>query len=195
MSRKQEQVQIRNCEICGKAIVRPRYISGLLEPIAQTKKRKFCGLSCYETKVRQSPVKYWLGKKSPEETCEKVSLSLLGNKRAFGKRWEVPSRRNPDKTEHLRIRESHDMKIWKKKIFLRDNFTCKMCGKRGGKLHIDHIQPFSLFPNLRFELSNGRVLCVPCHRQTPTYGGRVLTSLKLKLKQKANAIMPQYHIG
>ena len=39
----------------------------------------------------------------------------------------------------------------------------------GGKLNADHIKPFSLFPELRFDLNNGRTLCVECHKKTDTY--------------------------
>ena len=38
------------------------------------------------------------------------------------------------------------------------------CGQVGGYLEADHIKPFSLYPELRFELSNGRTYCKPCHK-------------------------------
>jgi 5-methylcytosine-specific restriction endonuclease McrA len=39
-------------------------------------------------------------------------------------------------------------------------------------LQADHIKPFAHHPELRFDVNNGRTLCVPCHRKTDTYGGR-----------------------
>jgi 5-methylcytosine-specific restriction endonuclease McrA len=33
-------------------------------------------------------------------------------------------------------------------------------------LEADHIKPWAYFPSLRFELSNGRTLCRPCHDKT-----------------------------
>ncbi len=69
-----------------------------------------------------------------------------------------------------RIRKSIEYKTWRRHVFIRDDHTCQACGTRGGNLHADHEFPFSLFPQLRFEVLNGRTLCIPCHRKTPTYG-------------------------
>lgn len=72
--------------------------------------------------------------------------------------------------ENDRIRHSPQLKDWRMAVFERDDYTCQLCGKRGGELHADHIKSFSEFSELRFEVSNGRTLCVPCHRKTDTYG-------------------------
>lgn len=74
--------------------------------------------------------------------------------------------------EHARIRASVEYRTWRLAVFERDDFTCQGCGTRGGMLNADHVQPFAYFPELRFDVSNGRTLCVPCHRETPTYGAR-----------------------
>ncbi len=71
---------------------------------------------------------------------------------------------------YKKIRESLEYEEWRTKVFERDLYTCQECGEIGGYLNADHIKPFAFYSELRFELSNGRTLCVPCHRNTPTYG-------------------------
>jgi len=73
------------------------------------------------------------------------------------------------------IRQSAKYKAWRTLVFERDNYSCVLCGIKNGLgktiyFHADHIQPFALYPELRFEISNGRTLCVPCHLKTGTYG-------------------------
>lgn len=75
-----------------------------------------------------------------------------------------------------RLRQSSEYKAWRDSVFSRDNYTCVFCGKRGGQLEADHIEPFSTHPELRFVVSNGRTLCEPCHRQRTREQMRVLRS-------------------
>lgn len=69
-----------------------------------------------------------------------------------------------------KIRKSREYKIWRNAVFERDNYTCVLCNLRGVELNADHIKSFAKHPELRLELSNGRTLCVTCHRNTDTYG-------------------------
>lgn len=69
-----------------------------------------------------------------------------------------------------KIRKSIEYKQWRQSVFERDKYTCRLCKKVGGTMHADHIKPFAYYPELRFDIDNGRTLCVPCHRKTPTYG-------------------------
>lgn len=122
----------------------------------------------FSKKMKGKPPLHWVGKHHTEETRRKMSEKL---KVVFA------SRRKDNRTENYRQRRSVENKIWREKVYQRDDYTCQHCGERGGKLNADHIKPFSLFPELRFELSNGRTLCVPCHRKTPTWGGNAGKSL------------------
>lgn len=98
--------------------------------------------------------RYWLGKERPEIRGEKHP------------NWKGGHVKHPDK----RIRKSNEYKEWRMAVYKRDNYTCQVCGKVGVELVADHIKPFSVFPELRFDVNNGRTLCVNCHKKTLTYG-------------------------
>lgn len=75
------------------------------------------------------------------------------------------------------VRTTREYYEWRKAVLKRDNYTCVECGYKShttikGKSDIqaDHIKPFGKYPELRFDINNGRVLCITCHRKTPTWG-------------------------
>lgn len=74
------------------------------------------------------------------------------------------------RSENGKIRQSSTYRAWRMAVLIKDNFTCQRCGKKGVYLEADHIKPFAYFPELRFDVSNGRALCKPCHQKTDTYG-------------------------
>lgn len=82
------------------------------------------------------------------------------------------------KTSEIRkLRNSAAYKHWRDSVFKRDNFTCVLCGARSGKgkkvfLNADHIKTFAKFPDLRLDISNGRTLCLPCHKKTENFGNK-----------------------
>lgn len=62
---------------------------------------------------------------------------------------------------------------WRIAVFKRDSYTCQVCRQIGGKLQADHIKAWSLYPELRLDIDNGRTLCIECHKKTENYGSRV----------------------
>lgn len=60
-------------------------------------------------------------------------------------------------------------KEWRAAVMKRDDYRCQGCGKRGGDLNADHIQRWAACPSLRYAVSNGRTLCVPCHHAIMYY--------------------------
>ena len=133
----------------------------------------------HKEKLRQAklknPIRYWLGKKRDE---------MIGNQRGFkkgqkpwnnGKKMIKTSGKNHWNWKggiSPRMLNTPEYKLWRKSVFERDDYTCQFCGQRGGNLEADHIKPWSLYPELRFAIDNGRTLCIDCHRKTDTYGGR-----------------------
>jgi len=74
--------------------------------------------------------------------------------------------------ENTKVRSSGEYVRWRQAVFNRDKYTCQFCGILGKKLNADHIKAFADHPELRFEIDNGRTLCIPCHKTTDTYGGK-----------------------
>jgi hypothetical protein len=63
-----------------------------------------------------------------------------------------------DKVERVRFRQT-----MQRQVFERDNYTCQICDQYGGNLQVDHIKRWSEYPEMRFDLSNCRTLCMACH--------------------------------
>ncbi len=71
---------------------------------------------------------------------------------------------------------------WRESVLLRDNYCCVFCGSPE-RLEVDHIQPWAIYPELRFDIENGRALCHNCHTQTETYGRRISKIISVKVEQ------------
>lgn len=125
--------------------------------------------------VIRNPNPYWKGKKLPEETKRKISetrkrIGVPQPKGEKAHRWK-----GGVTPKNKLIRKSLAYRQWRTAVFQRDNYTCIWCGVRSGNgkavvLNADHIKPFAFYPELRFDLDNGRTLCASCHRKTNTWG-------------------------
>lgn len=114
--------------------------------------------------------KWMQGKEQSLETKERKSLAAKSRVARGEHNFYIDGRTK----ENHRVRNSMEYKEWRTSVFKRDDYTCQDCGDRGVYIEADHIKPFAYFPELRFELSNGRTLCKPCHAKTDTYKGRAL---------------------
>ena len=129
-----------------------------------------------------------LGAKLSQETINKIRRKAIGREIPYEvrKRMGSPGAKNSGwidgrTPEHKRQRRTVEYRLWRKAVFERDNFTCRKCGKRGGNLNADHIKPFARYPELRTSIENGRTLCTPCHKKTPTFGNGAKRQLKFYL--------------
>jgi len=133
------------CNVCNKQFYLPLCIIG---------KNNYCSLICLYS-IR-------LGKPN------------FGNQREKNGQWK-----GGVTTVNAKIRASLEYTNWRRKVFERDLYKCIWCNIKGGwnkelkkqiVLNADHIKPFALYPELRFELNNGRTLCEDCHMKTSTFG-------------------------
>lgn len=100
-----------------------------------------------------------------EETRRKISESQKGEK---ANNWK-----GGIYSEMRLLRNRREYKSWRRSVLERDNHTCVFCGLYNKQNHADHIKPFSVFTELRFDINNGRTLCPKCHYSTDTYGGKL----------------------
>ncbi len=95
-----------------------------------------------------------------KDMCKKCYYQLLQDQ----SKEETPNY-NPNLEAELRKRRNYDGKIinWRKQVFIRDDYTCWKCGKKGGYKNAHHINPYHKNKELRYDVNNGITLCKECH--------------------------------
>jgi 5-methylcytosine-specific restriction endonuclease McrA len=124
----------------------------------------------------------FFAKKHSLETKNKIRLKCIGNKRTLGIKQSLKARQlmsirmkqrlsNPQNhpmwkggiQKIKRPRNTTEYKFWRKSIFLRDNYTCRICGTQGGYLEAHHIKSWINHPGERFNINNGLTVHRQCH--------------------------------
>lgn len=88
--------------------------------------------------------------------------------------------------ENDTLRHRREYKEWRTAVYERDEYTCQCCGAHGGKLNAHHVNQFSDYPELRYDVDNGITLCENCHDSAKegsfhnAYGTHGTTSSQLR---------------
>ena len=121
-------------------------------------------------KTKRKISKAHKGMKLSEETRRKISISHKG-KVPWNKGIKTPQIQgskngnwNGGVTKgYSKVRTSRRWREWRKEVFVRDNYTCLLCGERNVELHPHHLKGVTYFPKNRFEVNNGLTICKNCH--------------------------------
>jgi len=127
----------------------------------------------HKIKISENHAKPWLGKHNPMSSI--LAKKHLAPYQSGENHWNWKGGITP-KLKSLRF--TKDYREWVKLVFERDDYTCQICGKRGGTLQAHHhIESFAeiVFNDELEKLKNidyGITLCVECHRKTDSYARR-----------------------
>lgn len=133
-----------------------------------------------------------LGKKLSKETRQKISKNHFTKKPGYQKKY----RRDAKSRQVSSVFKTRDMEYstlfaseLKSKIFKRDNYTCKICGKYGRVLHCHHID----YDKWNNALDNFATLCNSCHAKTNR--NRKFWSKKLgRVHRKYSLLIGRYQV-
>jgi len=106
-----------------------------------------------KTKLRLKEIN--TGKHHSEETIKKLKESR--------KRIPIRNYKGGITPINKRIRNSLEYELWRKSIWIKDNFTCAKYGTYGGDLVAHHINNFAEFPELQLSIDNGITLSLKAH--------------------------------
>ncbi len=91
---------------------------------------------------------------------------------------------------HLVRRPRSVVKLTRREIFLRDNYTCQYCGIRSRELTVDHVMP--KHRGGRHSWDNLVTACKSCNHRK---GGKTPEEARMKLLKAARAPQVPYHYG
>jgi len=126
---------------------------------------KIKGKKCPEISKRQ------MGKDNPNYghklTIEERRIKSLNQRGSKSGGWKGGLTK-----KHILIRCGIETRLWREAVFARDNWTCQKCKVKGCNINAHHIKNFAQYPELRFAIDNGVVLCQDCHREFHKIYGR-----------------------
>jgi hypothetical protein len=113
-----------------------------------------------------------------EETARRI---IAAANRQLG----IKKKKTTKSSLNVQIRNSDYNYRWRQQVLKRDGRKCVLCGSKK-RLEVDHIKPLSYLIKKHkimileqaflcqefWDVSNGRVLCKPCHKKTDTYAGK-----------------------
>ena len=179
---------MKTCIICNKTFEKKVYPSGIMEKPSAFNKRECCSKECGLKLGHQRAIQTNTGKKAHnnqriQRTCQhcgKIELvSPAFSQRPYCSRdcmsnhYSILMKGDNHRNWQGGITETKSRdnlyqgyKEWRKTIYKRDGYRCKICNsERNGGLRAHHIKPRHKYPELILDLDNGVCVCDKCHKE------------------------------
>lgn len=147
------------CSTCGTEYWQHRY---------RAMTSRFCSKACWSTRAPRREC----------ERCATLYVPPIAASRFCSKSCAVETMVGPlsprwkggVSLKRDRARFSRELRKWRMAVLEVHGSRCAECGAEQD-LHVHHIQAWSKRPDLRFDVSNGLVLCESCH--SAAHGRRI----------------------
>lgn len=84
-----------------------------------------------------------------------------------------PMLSNKDRMRRRLYYKGNSLSNLRNEVYKRDDYTCKVCSNRGGKLNAHHLDGYHWYIEGRYDPNNCITLCESCHKEFhKTYGNR-----------------------
>ncbi len=161
----------KNCLVCQKEI--------LVQPYNE-KRKKFCSRICL---AKKTIAMSWIGRKHTKEELQKMSLVHKNKPRILTEQgrlsfkekmsginnWKWIKDRSLLKDDN-KDRGGQLSRDWGRNVKFRDSWKCRIANENcSGRPEAHHILSWANYPELRYNLDNGRTLCKKCHKKKTAY--------------------------
>lgn len=137
-------------------------------------KAKFCSQVCYHLNVRGKPL-------TGERLKQQRKLALIAvearkNNPEIREKWILKMKEvtlgsknhawieDRSKLVNQDERNSYQYQMWRKEVWLRDNWKCKIANPDcDGRIEVHHILSWKDYPELHYKINNGITLCHAHH--------------------------------
>lgn len=174
------QRRSRQCLVCGKEFIKKHHSVGI-----------YCSRMCYWShrphtqKSRCLDCQARLSVRPSVKTVKRCRDCANKFRQGAGHHGWITDRSKLSRVVNYGERRSYMYSNWRKQVWLRDNFKCKIANPDcSGRIEAHHILGWTAYPELRYQLNNGITLCHAHHprkraeekRLTPYFQGLVPVS-------------------
>ena len=76
-----------------------------------------------------------------------------------------PNKTDEERENNRYVLGKYTIDYFRKRVYDRDDYTCRICKVKSGKLNAHHLNGWNWYKDGRFDVDNGVTLCENCHHK------------------------------